>query len=313
MTYGSGSKGFLSVGLGHLICTVVVTGLVVFVACVCVWYNFAGGGWRGAVTVPRASYGYAPENPYGLGLSVSSCLGDPKVTQVRETEHEVEVKVIAFTRPFHGGMDCADGAAVQLREPLGGRVVIDGHTGQRVRVTRPIPYPVEDTKPATDWRMVKGPEWPSRPAFSLQLPTGWDLIILEGLGPHPGKVVGEVVGDGARLEFDFGGRRRSLSPSSGPPLDYGVGYEEIGGVGANLLVSMDPGAGYTGAFFHQKFGPNFHILGEGLTREQQRIAVTVFRSIRLPLPEPGDIIDEDPPPPEAPPPFDDVTGITVPE
>ena len=51
MTYGSGSRGFLSVGLGHLICTFVVTGLVVFVACVCVWYNFAGGGWRGAVTV----------------------------------------------------------------------------------------------------------------------------------------------------------------------------------------------------------------------------------------------------------------------
>ena len=119
MKFGWGSRYSLFTHMGHLICTVLVTGLVVFVACVCAWYNFAGGGWRGAVTVPRASYGYAPENPYGLGLSVSSCLGDPKVTQVRETEHEVEVKAIAFTRPFHGGMDCADGAAVQLREPLG--------------------------------------------------------------------------------------------------------------------------------------------------------------------------------------------------
>ena len=155
----------------------------------------------------------------------------------------------------------------------------------------------------------------AEPASILpQLPTGWDLIILEGLGPHPGKVVGEVVGYGARLEFDFGGRRRSLSPSSGPPLDYGVGYEEIvWQLGPTCSFPWTPASGYTGAFFHQKFGPNFHILGEGLTREQQRIAVTVFRSIRLPLPEPGDIIDEDPPPPEAPPPFDDVTGITVPE
>ena len=313
MKFGCGSRYSLFIRLGLLVCTVLVTGLVVFVACVWVWYNFAGGGWRGAVTVSGASYGYSPENPYGLGLGVSVCLGDPEVSLLRETDHEVEVKVIAFTTPFHGGMDCGDGIAVRLQEPLGDRIVVDGHTGQRVRVTRPIPYPAEETRPAADWRVVKGPEWPSRPAFSLQLPTGWDLIVLEGLGPHPGKVVGEVVGDGARLEFDFGGRRRSLSPTSGPPLDYGLGYEEIGGVGANLLVSMDPGAGYTGAFFHQKYGPNFHILGEGLTPEQQRIAVTVFRSIRLPLPEPGDIVDEDPPPPEAPPPLDDVTGITVPE
>ena len=313
MKFGWGSRYSLFTHMGHLICTVVVTGLLVFVACVWVWYNFAGGGWRGAVTVPRASYGYAPENPYGLGLSVNSCLGDPKVTQVRETEHEVEVKVIAFTRPFHGGRDCADGAAVQLREPLGGRIVVDGHTGQRVRVTRPIPYPAEETRPAADWRVVKGPEWPSRPAFSLQLPTGWDLIILEGLGPTQARLWAKLWAMEHAWSLISAGRRRILSPSSGPSLDYGVGYEEIGGVGANLLVSMDPGAGYTGAFFHQKYGPNFHIVGEGLTREQQRIAVTVFRSIRLPLPEPGDIIDEDPPPPEAPPPFDDVTGITVPE
>ena len=313
MTLGWGSRYSLFTRLGLLICTVVVTGLLVFAACVWVWYNFAGGGWRGAVTLNGASYGYAPENPYGLGLGVNSCLGDPKVTQVLETEHEVEVKVIAFTRPFHGGRDCADGVAAQLQEPLGDRIVVDGHTGQRVSVTRPIPYPVEDTKPATDWRMVKGPEWPSRPAFSLQLPTGWDLIILEGLGPHPGKVVGEVVGDGARLEFDFGGPSWSRAPTDDRAHSYGFGYEDIGGVRVQMLISMDPGDGYTGAFFHQSGGPNLHIEGEGLTPEQQRIAVTVFRSIRLPLPEPGDIIDEDPPPPEAPPPFDDVTGITVPE
>ena len=189
----------------------------------------------------------------------------------------------------------------------------DGHTGQRVRVTRPIPYPAEVTRPAADWRVVKGPEWPSRPTFSLQLPPGWELNVLEGLGPHPGKVVGEVVGDGARLEFDFGGPARNPSPNDSLSHDYGFSYEYIGGFRARLLVSMEPGAGYTGVFFHQKYGRNLHIVGEGLTPEQQRIAVTVFRSIRLPLPEPGDIIDEDPPPPDAPPPIDDIMGITGPE
>lgn len=301
MTFGWGSRYSLFTHLGRLTCVVVVTGVVVFVACFIAWYNFAGAGWRGAVTLNGASF----VDPYRLGIGVSACLGDPKVTQVRETDDEVEVKVIAFTRPFHGGPDCADGVAVRLEEPLGTRSVIDRHTGERLRVTRPIPFAVEDTRPEADWRVVEGPEWASRRPFSLQLPPGWQLRVLEGLGPSPGKVTGEIVGDGARLEFDFGGRRRTLSTNYGPSYDYGRGYEEIGGVGASLLVSMDPGVGYTGALFHQKFGPNFHIVGEGLTPEQQRIAVTVFRSIRLPLPDPEDIIDEDPPPPELTPLIDD--------
>ena len=309
MTYGSGSRRFLSVGLGHLFCTVLLTGLVVFVASVCVWYSFGGGGWRGAVTVNAATYLY----PYELSIGVGSCLGGPEVSLLRETDVEVQIKVIAFSTPMHGGRNCQDGVVVRLQEPLGDRIVIDGHTGQRVRVTRPIPYSAEETKPAADWRVVKGPEWPSRPAFSLQLPTGWDLIVLEGLGPHPGKVVGEVVGDGARLEFDFGGLSWSRAPSDDRAHSYGFGYEDIGGVRVQMLVSTDNGAGYTGAFFHQVDGPNLHIEGEGLTPEQQRIAVTVFRSIRLPMPEPRDAVEEDPPQPEAPPPFDDVTGITVPE
>ncbi len=309
MTFGWGSRYSLFNHLGRMTCTVVVTGLVVFVAFVCVWYNFAGGGWRGAVTVSGATY--VPPNRLSLG--VGSCLGGPKVSSLRESDADVEIKVVAFTTPTRGGLSCRDGVVVRLEEPLGGRSVIDGHTGERVRVTRPIPFAIEDTKPEADWRLVNGPEWPSRRPFSLQLPPGWELRVLEGLGPHPGKVVGEVVGDGARLEFDFGGRRRSLPRKHGPSYDYGTGFEEIGGVGARLLVSMDPGVGYTGALFHQEFGPNFHIVGEGLTPEQQRIAVTVFRSIRIPVPEPRDVVDEDPPPADAPPPIDDVTGVTVPE
>ena len=301
MIFGWGSEYSLFTHVGRLTCVVVVTGLVVFVASFCAWYNFAGAGWRGAVTLNGASF----VDPHRLGIGVSVCLGDPEVKLLRETDREVEVKVIAFTRPFHGALGCADGVAVRLEEPLGTRSVIDGHTGQRLRVTRPIPFAIEETRPEADWRVVEGPEWPSRSPFSLQLPPGWELNVLEGLGPNPGKVVGEIVGDGSRLEFDFGGRRRSLSHNHGPSYDYGLGYEEIGGVGANLIVSMDPGVGYTGALFHQKFGPNFHIVGEGLTPEHQRIAVTVFRSVRIPLPDPEDIIDENPPPPKLTPLIDD--------
>ena len=309
MTFGWGSEHSLFTHVGRLTCTVVVTALVVFVACVCAWYNLAGGGWRGAVTVDGATY--VPPNRLSLG--VGSCLGGPKVTSLRESDVDVEIKVIAFTTPTRGGLSCRDGVGVRLEKPLGDRAVIDGHTGERVGVIRPIPFDAEVTRPAADWRLVKGPEWASRRPFSLQLPPGWELRVLEGLGPNPGKVVGEVVGDGAHLEFVFGGPSRNLRPDDGSSPDYGFGHEEIGGVRASLMVSMNAGTGYTGVSLHQRDGPYFHIVGEGLTREQQRTAVTVFRSIRLPLPDPEDIIDEDPPPPDAPPPFDDVIGITVPE
>ena len=305
MTFGWGSEYSLFTHVGRLTCTVVVTALVIFVACFVAWYNVAGAGWRGAVTVYGARYGHSPENPRTLGLTVNSCHEGPEVSGLRETDQEVEVKVVAFTRPFHGGLSCLEGVAVRLEKPLGDRAVIDGHTGERVGVIRPIPFDAEETRPAADWRLVKGPEWASRRPFSLQLPPGWELRVLEGLGPNPGKVVGEIVGDGAQLEFVFGGPIRNFSTTDGSSPDYGFGYEEIGGVRASLMVSMIAGTGYTGASFHQRRGPYFHIVGEGLTREQQRIAVTVFRSVRLPLPDPEDIIDEDPPPPELTPLIDD--------
>lgn len=305
MTLGWGSEYSLFTHLLRMTGVVAVTGLVVFVACFCAWQNVAGGAWRGAVTVNGANYGFAPENPLELGLNVNSCHAGPEVSQLRETDREVEVKVIAFTRPFHGRLDCTEGTGVRLKDPLGNRIVVDGHTGQRVGVSRPVPFSVEETRPGADWRVVEGPSWPSRQGFSLQLPPGWELRVLEGLGPHPGKVVGEIVGDGARLEFDFGGPAQNLSQNDGPSYDYGIGYEDIGVIRAKLLISMDYGVGDTGVSFHRSEGPNFHIVGEGLTPEQQRIAVTVFRSIRLPLPEPGDTIDEDPALPEGPPLIDD--------
>ena len=284
MTYSWNSNRQLSDNLGRLIFAVVVTGLLVFVASFCAWYSFGGGGWRGAVTVNRATYLY----PYGLSLGVGSCLGNPEVSLLRETDVDVQIKVIAFSTPMHGGRSCQDGVVVRLQEPLGDRIVVDGHTGQRVSVTRPIPYPVKDTRPAADWRVVEGPGWPSRPAFTLQLPPGWELNLLEGLGPDPSKVVGEVVGDGALLEFDYGGLPWSRAPSDDRAHNYSFGYEYVGGVRVQMLWSMDPGAGYTGAYFHRVDGPNLHIEGQGLTPEQQRIAVIIFRSIRLLSQEAGD-------------------------
>ena len=270
----------MSVGLGHLICTVVVTGLVVFVACVCFWYNFAGGGWRGAVTVDGATYLY----PYGLSLGVGSCLGGPEVTLLRETDDDVQVKVVAFTRPFHGGRACAEGVAVRLQEPLGDRIVVDGHTGQRVNLRGVRPSSVQ---PAPDWRVVGAPGRPSQPGLSLQLPPGWELNELQGIDSH----VGEVTGDGARLAFDYSVFPWSLDQVGYPAHTYIVAYQRVGGFDATLFISTTPGEGFTGVYFPDLGGLSFHLVGEDLTPEQQEIAIAIFRSIRLPGNEGGDAGD----------------------
>ena len=276
MTNNPDSRGFLSGRLEPIVVTIVATALLVFVACFMVWYHLGGGAWRGGVSVMGARL----DAPDRLALAVASCNGNPSVSSLKETGVDVQVRVIAFSTPFHGGGDCQDSVTAYLGEPLGDRVVVDKHTGQRVSLVRPIPYTVADTQPSANWTAVKVPGWPSQKGFSLHLPPGWELNLPQGLQVND-PYAGEVVGDGVRLTFDYGGPSWSLAPTDDPSHNYGFGYETIGGVNAQLLISMDHGAGYTGAFLHQSGGPNLHLVGEELTPEQQRLAVTVFRSIRL--------------------------------
>ena len=124
MTNSSGSRGFLSGRLGPIIVAVVVTGLVVFVACFAVWLNLGGGAWRSEVRVMEAVL-LAPQR---LDLGVASCNGAPRVS-LRETDVDVQVKVIAFSTPFHGGNDCRDVVEVTLRGHSGSRAT--GGPGRR--------------------------------------------------------------------------------------------------------------------------------------------------------------------------------------
>ena len=130
MTNNSGARWFLSGRLGPLISAVVVTALVVFVACFLVWHHLGGGAWRSAVEVNHAVL-VAPQR---LDLNVSSCNGAPDVS-LRETDVEVQVHVLSFSTPMRGGAECQDIVGVSLREPLGRRAVVDQHTGQVVKVT----------------------------------------------------------------------------------------------------------------------------------------------------------------------------------
>ena len=271
MTSRSGSRGFFSGRVGPVVVAVVVTGVVVFATCLAVWLNLGGGVWRSEVSVIEVRM----RSPDRLSLSVASCSGDPKVPYLRETDVDVQVKVRASSTPFHGGCDGLDVVEIRLAKPLGNRVVVDKHSGRSVSVIAGYPY--SDARPWPSWRVVDAREWPSQAGFSLRLPRGWELNELQGIDSY----MGEVVGDGARLTFDYGGRSWSFDPADDPAHTYAVGYEAIEGVRATLFISLDAGAGYTGVHFDNAGGPNLHLVGEDLTPEQQRTALAVFRSIRL--------------------------------
>ena len=292
MTNTSGSKRFLPGRLGLLIvAAVVVIGLLAFA----VWLLLGFGVYtmRGEVSVFGGAFLY----PDRLALSTGGpCGGDQEVSLLRETDVDVQVKVVASSRPFfQGGPDCGGGAVeVQLSKPLGDRIVIDKHTGKIVSVESRVPFSLRSPP---DWGIVEVPAWPSQPGFSLRLPPGWELIELQGIDSY----VGEVTGEGVRLTFDYGGFSWNLDLAANPPHRYSVLYRDVGGFEAKLLTSMVPGEGYTGVYFADLGGPRLNLVGEGLTPEQQETAFAVFGSIRLLGHEAGDAGGTDPPPPEAPP------------
>lgn len=255
---------------------VVLIGLVSIAAWFFMFADRGGYTWRGEARVVKAMF----HSPQRLELIVASCNRNPVVSMLRETDDEVQVKVKVDSDVRSGEGACLDGVEVHLQQPMGEKPLIDGHTGKSVSIIGLIPHTVADAQPSPDWRVVEVPRGPSRTEFSLRLPPGWALNVLKEID-YIKYYEGEIVGEGVRLAFDFGGSSWSRSPSDDPEHTYAKGYEDIGDVRAQLLISMDPGAGYTGGFFHKSGGPHLHIVGEGLTPEQQRTAVAVFRSIRI--------------------------------
>ena len=279
MTNISGSKRLLSGRLGLVIvAAVVVIGLMAFA----VWLLLGFGVYtmRGEVSVFGGAFLYPDRLVFGTG---GPCQGDQEVVLLRETDVDVQVKVVASSRPFfQGGPDCGGGIVeIQLSEPLGDRVVVDMHTGKIVSVESRVPFSL---RPPPDWRIVEVPAWPNQPGFSLQLPPGWELNEFQGIDSY----VGEVTGDGVRLTFDYGGFSWNLDLAANPPHRYSVLYRDVGGFEAKLLTSMVPGEGYTGVYFADLGGPSLNLVGEDLTPEQQETAFAVFGSIRLLGNEAGD-------------------------
>ena len=91
--------------------------------------------------------------------------------------------------------------------------------------------------------------------------------------------------------FDYGRYGWNLTPEDEPEHEYIVSYEDIGSRKAKLLLAVDSPSSSTAATYQAATGVHFggldgnqdlKLVGRGLTREQQRVAVAIFRSVRLP-------------------------------
>ena len=124
-----------------LVVTVVVSGSLVFVACLVSWVILGGGIWLSEVSVVGAEL----QSPDRLVLNVASCNKSPQVT-LQETDVDIQVEAVAFSTPLRNDDGCQDAVGpLQLQKPLGDRAVIDNLTGQSVVVNQDM-TPCEEIK-----------------------------------------------------------------------------------------------------------------------------------------------------------------------
>lgn len=158
--------------------------------------------------------------------------------------------------------------------------------GSESEIYLPQPPSQETLTPPTGWHKVNaGP-------FSISAPSGWEFHQLEGVDSY----VGEFVGDGLTLRFDFGRYSNPLKEEK--KTAYVVVHKSIGAFRAKVVSPRTPGNGITGVYFRNVGLSNaLCLFGEDLTSTQQELALKIFETIRFGGPMPRYVI---PPPPPAP-------------
>jgi hypothetical protein len=130
-------------------------------------------------------------------------------------------------------------------------------------------------------------------AFSIFAPLGWEFHQLQGIDSF----VGEFVGDGVVLTFDFGQYSNPFNDAKQPV--YVIAHENIGGFRAKIVRPRTPGHGVTGVYFHNVGDSNRLCLwGKDLTSMQQELAVKIFETIRFGGAVPPYVVPPPPPPPK---------------
>jgi len=130
--------------------------------------------------------------------------------------------------------------------------------------------------------------------FSILAPSGWEFHQLPGVDSY----VGEFVGEGVALTFDFGEYARGCLEDTKQPV-YVIAHESIGGYAAKIVSPRTPGHAITGVYFRKLVGRDALCLwGKDLTAVQQELALKIFETIRFGGPMPRYVIPPPPPPPK---------------
>lgn len=125
--------------------------------------------------------------------------------------------------------------------------------------------------------------------FSILAPSGWEFHQLQGVDSY----VGEFVGDGVVLRFDFGGYSSPLKEEKKPA--YVVIHKSIGGHRAKTVSPRTPGRGTTAVYFRNAGDSNsLTLFGHDLTSTQQQLVLKIFDTVRFGGPVPRYVL---PPPP----------------
>lgn len=112
--------------------------------------------------------------------------------------------------------------------------------------------------------------------FSILAPSGWEFHQLTGVDSY----VGEFVGEGIVLTFDFGRYSNPLKEEKKPVYD--VIHKFIGGRGAKIVSPRIPGHGTTGVYFRNVGDSNaLTLFGHDLTSAQQELALKMFVTLRF--------------------------------
>jgi hypothetical protein len=112
--------------------------------------------------------------------------------------------------------------------------------------------------------------------FKLSVPRGWEFHTLQGIDSY----VGEFVGDGVTLEFDFGQYSNPLAEPEDPK--HTVLFEMISGRRAKIVVPRSPGHGTTGVYFGRLAGGSkLQVSGRDISPVHRDIVLKILRSIQV--------------------------------
>jgi hypothetical protein len=127
--------------------------------------------------------------------------------------------------------------------------------------------------------------------FSISAPSGWEFHQLTGVDSY----VGEFVGDGVTLTFDFGRYSTELRHAKKPA--YIITKKFIDGRTARVVSPRTSGNGITGVLVHLDGHDALCLWGKNLSVEQEALAFKIFETLRFGGPMPPSLIPPPPPPP----------------